>query len=126
MLMQSIKSLSTLFLGSASFRLLLSDFFVTFREVLADYAARIGGIAKSIEERAFSVEQELRPNGSQARESGEGQTYKIAEDVVCTPDEVEENVDRVRQRFMFRFEEVWILLSVLIYLIFFSYFIGQA
>ncbi|KAG8903533.1 hypothetical protein FRC01_009167, partial [Tulasnella sp. 417] len=58
----SIKTLATLLFTSSAFRLLLTDVFVTTREILADLAAQIGDVALVVESGAHVAEGVIRPS----------------------------------------------------------------
>lgn len=61
-LSDSIKTLVTLLFTSSAFRLLLTDVFVTAREILADLAAQIGDVALAVESGAHVAEGVIRPS----------------------------------------------------------------
>ncbi|KAG9044478.1 hypothetical protein FS837_008096 [Tulasnella sp. UAMH 9824] len=61
-LSDSVKTLVTLLFTSSAFRLLLTDIFVTAREILADLAAQIGDVALVVESGARVAEGVVRPS----------------------------------------------------------------
>lgn len=66
-LSDSIKTLVTLLFTSSAFRLLLTDVFVTAREILADFASQIGDVAQAVESGAEVVEGVIRPSEEEHR-----------------------------------------------------------
>lgn len=61
-LSDSAKTLVALLFTSSAFRLLLTDIFVTAREILADLAAQIGDVALAVESGARVAEGMVRPS----------------------------------------------------------------
>jgi len=109
---RSVRALFSLFISSSSFRLLLSDLFVATREIMADTAARVGTIAKNVEDQAFKAEHGLRPNGDGPPAADQRALYEEA--VETASSEANEHINElggeapaiIRERFMRRWEEL--------------------
>ena len=59
---KSLHSLASILLTSSAFRLVLSNFFLTTREMLADAIASVGQIAAAVEIQAKQTENLIRPD----------------------------------------------------------------
>ncbi|KAG8987633.1 hypothetical protein FRB90_003237, partial [Tulasnella sp. 427] len=68
-LTDSVKTLVTLLFTSSAFRLLLTDIFVTVRDILADFAAQVGDVAKVVESGAHVVEGVVRPSDEERHQT---------------------------------------------------------
>lgn len=65
-------TLSRILLTSSSFRFLLSDILLTSRELLANAAADVGKVARTVQVKAEAVEQTVRPEETQAEAPDDG------------------------------------------------------
>lgn len=57
----ALRTISSLFLTSATFRLLLSDTLIAAREILSDAAVDVAKVASLVENRALEVDDLVRP-----------------------------------------------------------------
>jgi hypothetical protein len=96
--MGSMKSLISLLITSPAFRLLLSDVFVTARDIVADVAADIAKVAAIVEVRAEQAEEVIRPAdaelaGEKDRAGGVG--VPALEELARAGKSVEENTAEI-------------------------------
>jgi hypothetical protein len=85
-LVDSLRTLISLFFTSSGFRLLISDILITSRQILADTVSDVAAVAAYVETRAEDVEQTIRPS------SHEGEREITVEDVAKQAEKIDEAV----------------------------------
>jgi hypothetical protein len=119
-LTSALHSLSSLLLTSSAFRLILSDAFLTLRELIADTAAKTGTLATAVERVAGAAEEATRPGASESAVVSEKADAAIAEASSVLDETRErwarlarESPDRVREAVVGRIQNVIFIFSFL-------------